>query len=603
MRITMRMSGFITIASMALACSFVAGCKLDPGTKPAAVEGIRVPMVWRVDVSAFDDAQRLAAVCLQGLANRERGRVFLDYGRSLRWLQIDYDRDNGDQGGRVWSIGDADRLRGKYPAIDAYWIDFYQSRGLARFETVTMPALIRALSGELDGVVLYGTVAEDLALVATMAGVRDVLPLTDTLYREWVAEQGLALPVRFAMSEILAGSPPGTDRRLLAHRWMIDHLYPECDRAGAVSRDRTYSQAAHDTLVDIDLAVCQRWVVFDLSFMSEESRLHNANDEPLRHPVWGFDPPDKPLLMQILDGLDEWAPVYGWGRPYESALTRRLAIHRCVKVCGGTANGSFYRYMPRLTDRFVQRAHCGSPVVERKFHIAFMTNEGDTLKAASSLVNGGSWLQSERGKLPVNWGVNPQLIRDTPGLMSYYYATATTNDYFFSATSGWGYLTPIALPDENLDPYARMVRYGGALADTRYIDVWWMNDLRSRGLFFPFLEAMGVRGLTQWSGRQEVEFAPDGTPVIHSHYYYPRMTPEALARQLIRQSEEFEAPWFIVIYGGNPHYFNEVMQRLPSAAFKAVKLDEFFEAARAARPLVEGRVWTPGRDVPVSEAP
>jgi len=436
------------------------------------IEAAKEPaLVWRVDASGFKDTERLVGVCLQGLANREIGRVFLDYGTSLRWLQFDFDRDNGDRGGRVFSEEDADAMRDRYPSVDAYWIQFYESRGLARFETVTLPELLKLLAPELDGVVLFEKAVEDLSAAATLAGVRNLAALTPDQYQEWVLDAGLDLPVRVDMREIRAGYPEGADRRLAAHRWMIDNVYPECARAGAVSRDRTYGNSAHDTIVDIDLAVSQRWVVFDLSFMSEESRLGGERDEARRHPEWGFDPPDKPLLMEILDGLDDWSPVYGWGRPYESALTRRLAIHRCVKVCGGTGNGSFYRYMPQIVDEFRQARHAEEVELEPKYYITFMTNEGDTLKAATQLVNGGGWLQSARGRVPINWGVNPQLIRDTPGLMSTYYATATDKDYFFSASSGWGYLAPLSLPDADLSDYAAMIRMGGEIADTRYINI------------------------------------------------------------------------------------------------------------------------------------
>jgi hypothetical protein len=179
--------------------------------------------------------------------------------------------------------------------------------------------------------------------------------------------------VVFDVRSLYAGYPAGADRRLEAHRWMIEHVYPECDKSGAVSRDRTYGQAAHDTLVDIDLAVSRRWVTFDLSFMSEESRNREKKNADQPHPEWGFDPPDKPLL-----------------------------------------------------------------------------------------------------------------------------------------------------------------------------------------------QAMGMRGLTQWSGRQEVEYAPDGTPVIHSNYYYPRFRPEAFADLLIKQAPEVPQSWFIVVYGGNPHWFYEVARRAPA---------------------------------------
>ena len=563
---------------------------------------VALPVVWRIDASTFGDEERLAAVCLEGIANRARARVFLDYGRSLRWLQIEYDRDRGEQGGRIWSESDAARLRTRYDTVSDYWIEFCEANRLCRFETIGMPDLIRNLAPELRGVILINSVTDDLAVAATMAGVSNVLPLTQALYEDWVTGRKLDLPVVFEAQSLYAQYTNGVDRRLGAHRWMLDHLFAGCDKSGAVSRDRTYGQAAHDTLVDIDLAVSRRWASFDLSFMSSESR--SGGDHDQANPAWGFDPPDKPLLIELLDGLDEWAPVYGWGRPYESALIRRLALSHGVKVCGGTGNGSFYAQMPRLSDGFTQfRPHAEDVEVESKIYIAFMSNEGDTLKCAASLVNGGGWLQSERGRIPINWGVDPLLIQDMPGLMGYYYSTAGENDYFFSAPSGWGYLAPNMLSDERIAPYGALVKKGGEIADTRYIDVWWMSDLRKRNQFFPLLKAMGMRGLTQWSNRQEVEFAPDGTPVIHSNYYYPRFTPEVLAEKLRREAGEVAAPWFIVVYGGQPHWFAEIARRLPKNQFKVVKLDEFFEAARAARARVEGRTWFPPKDEKKTEIP
>ena len=589
-------SGLRASAAM-IALALAASCQ-PAGQAPVKSEPSAPPaVVYRVDVEGFGDDERLTAVCLQGLANRTGARVFLDYGQSLRWMQIDVDKQRAENGGRVFSVEDAKTLGAKYADLHDFWIDFYEERGVFRFETVTMPELLEKLRALIKGVVLYSNVTDDLALVATMAGVRDAVPLTEALYHNWMAGKPYDAPVLLDVRDLYAGYPAGVERRIAAHRWMIDNLYAECVKSGAVSRDRTYGLAAHDTLVDIDLAVHYRWVTFDLNFMSEETRNTEKKDPDKPHPVWGFEPPDKPLLMEILEGLDDWAPVYGWGRPYESALIRRLAIHRTVKICGGTGNASFFLHLPRLQDGFRQRvAHVEKPWVKPKYYVAFMVNEGDTIKCMSSLMNGGSWLQSERGKIPINWGIDPLLNRDTPGLMSYYYHTATENDYFFSAPSGWGYLAPNNLKDEDVVPYGRMVKMGAELADTRYIDVWWMNGLRARGQFFPLLEAMGMRGLTQWSGRQEVEYAPDGTPVIHSNYYYPRFTAEDFARMLIDQTAEVKPPWFIVVYAGNPHWFYEVARRLPKKDFEVVKLDEFFEAARAAQPLVEGRSWTPPKD-------
>jgi hypothetical protein len=91
-----------------------------------------------------------------------------------------------------------------------------------------------------------------------------------------------------------------------------------------------------------------------------------------------------------------------------------------------------------------------------------------------------------------------------------------------------------------------------------------------------------------------VEYSPlGGTPIIHSYDYYTLLMgdPQAFAETLIREAKQVAPPWFIVVYGGWPYKFHEVARRLPADTFKVVLLDEFFEAARLARPQVEGRVW------------
>jgi hypothetical protein len=270
-----------------------------------------------------------------------------------------------------------------------------------------------------------------------------------------------------------------------------------------------------------------------------------------------------------------------------------LTLAGKVKICTGTANSSFYKSLPRMTPLSDPPAVKPQGRVEEKVYVAFMTNEGDTLKYLASLGNLGCWLQPERGKVPINWGMDPLLYREFPGLVSYFQATATENDHFFSATAGWGYTHPERFSDEQLEAYGRLVREGQQLSQMEYIDFWWINGLRPRGKFYPFLQATGARGMTLWSDHQGVEYAPDGTPIIHSDHYYTLGEPAAFAQELIRDAAQIPSPWFVAVYGaklaGAPHNFYEVARRLPADKFKVVALEEFFAAARDARPQVEGR--------------
>ncbi len=569
--------------------------KPDTLTKPA-------PTAARVvNVEALSPEERLAVLAMQGIANRKGPRVFLQTGQAIRWNQIDYDRDNKENGGRSWDEKTAADLRGKYSNICDYWIAYCTKIGMSAFTPATPAELYRELEPEIRGAILYGKLNDDLAIAGTMAGLKNAVPMTDEIHRRMCAALGREIPVVFDVRSLYKDYDPKSDRRIEAHKWAIKNLLPECNRSAALSRDKTYGQDAHDILIDSDLAIQNRWIIFDLNYMSEETRLGKA-DKP--DPVWGFEPPDKPLLIEILKSLDQpFPPVFGWGRPYESALIRRLAINSAVKICTGTGNASFFRSMPLQSQSFKQIApHVEDVPLENKVYVAFAVNEGDTLKYLSSLMNGGSWLQPQRGTLPINWGMDPLLYEKFPGLVSHYYNTATPNDYFFTAPSGWGYLAPMMLPAKQIPVYGALVKKGSAMADLRYIDVWWMSGLRERGLFFPFLSAMGMRGLTQWSDRQEVEYAPDGTPIIHSNLYYARYRPEVMAAKIRTVGEQMGAPWFIFVYGGNPYWFSQIANQLPKDRFKVVKMDEFFEAARKARPLIQGKTFKVGKD-DITEAP
>jgi hypothetical protein len=547
-----------------------------------------------VDIRNFNSDERLSSVCLQGLANRSGARVYLNTGASVQWMQFDFDdRKNAVLGKEV-----ATDLRTRYASICDAWIDILTRRGLYKFQTVSIRQLLEFQRGQISGVILYEKLDDDLAVAATMAGLRAAVPMTPKVYETW--GKPLGLPVIFDVRSLYGQYDPKQERRLAAHRWAIERLFPECRKDGALSRDRTYGLDAHDTLIDVDLAVVNRWITYDLSYLSEETK--NPNDRP--HPKYGFDMPDTPLLKTILAGLEPFSPVYGWGRPDENNLVRRLTLAGMVKICTGTANSSFYKHLPRMTTSSPRPAkHRPGPSLEAKVYVAFMVNEGDTLKYLASLGNLGAWLQPERGKIPINWGMDPLLYREFPGLVSYFQATATENDHFFSATSGWGYTHPERLSDKQVEPYAQLVREGGQRSSLEYIDFWWIRGLQPRKAFYPFIQATGMRGVTLWSDDQRVEYAPDGTPIVHSDQYYTLGDPAAFAEQLIRDSEGVQRPWLVAVYGakptGTPHKFHEVARRLPADRFKVVGLEEFFAAARDARPQVEGRQFKRSGDKPL----
>lgn len=461
--------------------------------------------------------EKFAAYCLQGIANREGPRVMLKVGADCHWMRFQFEPVMTF--GNHWNPSVTNQFARRYESIEDAWREYYSSNGVFRFEPVTLEALAARLAPSLKGCVLYDRIADDCGPVATLAGLEDAVPLTAALRDRWGAA-GVSLPVAFDYRRTAGSYPAGENRRLAGHRWLIDQLLSRCRKDGAVSRVRTYGSDLHDTIVDVDQAVQNRWVVYDL----DHSALDNKSGEARK---LTNDPPDRLLLDAILSPLDPFSIVYGWGRPGEESFIRSLNRNGLMGECSGVPNNSFFARVPATHIQFRQKRPpvvADQVAVEDKVYLAFMVNEGDSIKCMNGLGGFGCWLQPERGTIPINWASSPTCWCSHPGLMSYFYDTATTNDYFFAPASGWGYSHPSYIPRDLVMPYAAKVGEGMALGDLRFIDIWYNSSLKE-GLQ-PFLQATRAAGMTDWnSGEQSVTYTNGGVTVIKGNNYYTYDTP------------------------------------------------------------------------------
>ena len=550
-----------------------------------------------LDLQGLSTDEKVATYALAGLLNRSQPQVFLRGGKEIRWSSLMLEPEKPKHG-ENWDPATKSTLRqrfGETACTEDLWIEYFTATGRFRFEKTTLPELLKA-SPSVKGWILYDNLRDDCCPAATLAGLEDAIPVTASL-RSRLEAQGVKLPVAFDYTAVRADFGTNTSRRLQGHRWAIEKLLPRCARTGVVSRDRTYGLDAHDTVVDIDQAVQKRWFVYDLDHTAKTNRIKSTDQ----------DPPDKELIDRILAHPESFGPVFGWGRPNEEAFARSVGRNRQVVICSGVLNNSFFAALPATRTVWKQKHPSLTPAQvkpEPKIYVALMVNEGDSVKEAISLQGMGGWTQPQRGTVPINWGMDPLLCGTHPGLMDYYYDTMTTNDYFFAAPSGWGYIHPAYLPKEFLLPYAAKVRAGGATADLHYVDIWWAGSIDRQA----FLRAAGMSGMTEWSGEQSVRYAEGGVPIVRSqHYYTFKEGPEAFANTLVADMKGVTAPWFIVVYGAmdhaTPHRFAQLAQRLPKDRFKVVLLDEFFAAAAQSRTAMEHRVWKPGPNAPKGVRP
>lgn len=84
---------------------------------------------------------------------------------------------------------------------------------------------------------------------------------------------------------------------------------------------------------------------------------------------------------------------------------------------------------------------------KNKNYMALHVSDGDNMCYINEAVDGGFgmttsrwWSEASRGVVPVSWSIGTGAADLLPGAVSYLYSTATENDTFVSATSGWGYI-------------------------------------------------------------------------------------------------------------------------------------------------------------------
>jgi hypothetical protein len=84
------------------------------------------------------------------------------------------------------------------------------------------------------------------------------------------------------------------------------------------------------------------------------------------------------------------------------------------------------------------------PQLENKIYIAFYFSDGDNIQYDMNAMK-DYWDSSKyyRGKLPINWTISPALLDVAPGMMNYYYQSATEMECFVCGPSGLGYTMPM----------------------------------------------------------------------------------------------------------------------------------------------------------------
>lgn len=482
--------------------------------------------------------EKLTALAFQGLANRDGANVYL---KSKFW---------------------------NWPKADEFWSNYFAERKGFKFEQVeSLPDLVKLYPGTAKGIVVWDPRIDQSKWVALIiASLKDCLPVAP----ECIDRYG-ELPI----VEDLRGK---FQNELEAARYSVKNLIGDCNKMAAYSIERTWSGATIDSL---DYAVQQKMIVYCLNYAGK---------------VEGHGP----LLHEILSKIGPVGAIFGWGEP-EDAYCETISFHDNYVMCAEAPNLSFWAHVPCERTDWTQPARKDPSTFELgdKHYIALCTSEGDTPKMAVS-VQGGAWLDPNRGKVPINWGMNPCNKELFPALFEFYWDNATENDYFMAGAGGAGYTYPNRMPN----PEAWMRKAGKLLneADMHEIECW-MHF--SRPAYELYAKVAGVKsvampcgpyGSTLLNGGEGVAFFRGNSGL---NYFKSDGTPKELAEKIKGHCWKRSAPSFSVAHlvpddrnnptaqgGWNPTLFVELRELL-GEEFEIVTIQEMTDLAIEA--IKEGR--------------
>ncbi len=377
---------------------------------------------------SYDEAMLVA--CLQGFINRDVPRVYITSKRNNRpqaWLDLFSSRGEWFYGKTVKILSDLD-------------------------------ALVNLAGERLKGAVIWDPeVPASVNVATTIAGVKDGVVLSPEFAEKYLARWNLK--VLKDLRGFFTGSKSGSAKND-AYRWAIREYLAKglcSSHLICLYEDAFHVRDAGNIryVVTRDWAVKNRAFVFDLSPWGDEKPADDPA-QPLGTDLQTY----KLILEEVLrqsagKHMTELAGFFAFSKysnmpdhksihdpvPTEWETVFLISPYNCYQntVAHDCYNQSFHSHYPFTP----LKQHCpkSKPKLGKKIYICFhMSDYDSTTPLYDFLPN--FWSDENRGKIPLAWGINPNLIETYPDIITYFYRTATENDYFVSDASAAGYFNP-----------------------------------------------------------------------------------------------------------------------------------------------------------------
>jgi hypothetical protein len=337
-------------------------------------------------------------ISLQGLANRDQPRIYIEYPKNWQWEIV-------------------------HPLIG-----FLKKRHgitFARLAQNDVDAALSQFAGYAKGCVVWDkNVRSSLIVAFTISGVEDLLVVNEDL---------LPLAQKHGLKPVvdLRGKFTGqTDDRI--YQWAYDNYHARCSRDYYVVMGGHAGAEMQPAIADFGIR--QRAFFSDLS----------ANP---------IHPKELALLNKILAGQNPASIVLGWhsyGKDTEGQHTT-LTGNYGLKMEGlhNLPNVSFTCQIPLTPDFKYTNSHTANPARPRK-----PENKVYMAAVSTDSMGIGSWTKPGRGDIPYAWQVLVNWSWMNPPALQYFYESKTPNDYFIGGLSGPGYMYPKSIPAAKFGPLA-----------------------------------------------------------------------------------------------------------------------------------------------------
>ncbi len=604
--------------------------------------------VWRYfDQAGIDTIEERAdaiyfITALQGIVNRDEPRLYLYAALALFDVETKHYFEDDYQGKPVTEL-------------DRYWFTYFKKQGYFKGRKIkpllTLEALINEYRGDVAGLALWDMKLPAGSNVAMMAaGCENLLPISSDLeggkFYKKVRQAAPWLEVKLNFCGMFDGKkdvvvdsqsyPTTGSAKNDAYKYAIEkYLRPglansykmwfNCDASMWGKFRSHYAQEDYGFLGDRnelqqngmyngDYWVAQKAFFFDLSPWADCKPFDDPSqplgaDNKSWHDILEVSYEHRQGEFGVVGGFVPWWIKYTSHKGEKHAdvetewefvsLLTSYNMANDGDAAFGIANSSFFQHLPPVSR---QEAKFREPdPIEYESdttYIAFLMMDYDGSAWTNQMVT-SVYDDRARGKVPLNWVINPALNYRIPHAIKYMYDNRTPNDFFGFSGDGAAYIQPDSLFNRNGRIKESGAKYYERFAhelNDRYgivINAYYIDDTFSKK-WSEMAAWITPRGFG-FNCPLEAKLV-DGTPVSFVQMYHIAQTREMKKRvmQLYKESAENSQ------YSANLNAFRcilitpsmiydaikDAQRKYPAAKVKIIDLANYFD-------LLKTKITTP----------